>query len=502
MVTVVMASGTAVCCLCGTLLADANTTTCLNCLRTQVDITDTLQKQVPLQFCRQCSRYLRPPWIPCDLESPELLQLCLRKIKGLNKLKLIDAAFLWTEPHSRRLKVKLTVQKEVMQGSMLEQTCVVEFVVNNLQCDDCKRTWTPHTWVANVQVRQRVPHQRTFHFLEQLILKHSAHDKVTSLKQKDQGVDFHFANKSHAARFVDFLQSVVPISVKQAKQLISQDDKSNTYNYKYTYSVEILPICRDDVIVLPAAWRGSLGGIGPVVLCYKVTTSIHLVDTETLAMAEIQNDRYWKSPFTSLGSTANLVQFVVLNVEGGEPWTRKPQQAMEVDSSIKSNPAFFHRPGFTKFSTVDVEVARETDLGENQTTFRVRSHLGHLLKAGDLVMGYDLQTLVGNGSDSERITERTPDVILVKKVYPKRERIFTLNRMQVDRGPKAEAQFEEFMDDLETDPESRSRINLYRKKDLPAEPVQPAEADFPGVRIEELLSHLTLEESKVPEELD
>jgi NMD protein affecting ribosome stability and mRNA decay len=37
----------------------------------------------------------------------------LKKIKGLNKVKLIDASWVWTEPHSRRLKVKLTVQKEV-----------------------------------------------------------------------------------------------------------------------------------------------------------------------------------------------------------------------------------------------------------------------------------------------------------------------------------------------------------------------------------------------------
>ena len=32
---------------------------------------------------------------------------------------MIDAAFIWTEPHSRRLKVKLTVQKEVLSGTVL-----------------------------------------------------------------------------------------------------------------------------------------------------------------------------------------------------------------------------------------------------------------------------------------------------------------------------------------------------------------------------------------------
>lgn len=60
-------------------------------------------------------RYLNPPtaWLVCELESRELLTFCIKKIKGLSKVKLVDAGFVWTEPHSRRLKVKLTIQKEV-----------------------------------------------------------------------------------------------------------------------------------------------------------------------------------------------------------------------------------------------------------------------------------------------------------------------------------------------------------------------------------------------------
>ena len=29
------------------------------------------------------------------------------------KVRLVDAGFVWTEPHSKRIKVKLTIQKEV-----------------------------------------------------------------------------------------------------------------------------------------------------------------------------------------------------------------------------------------------------------------------------------------------------------------------------------------------------------------------------------------------------
>lgn len=34
-------------------------------------------------------------------------------MKILSQVRLVDAGFIWTEPHSRRIKVKLTVQKEV-----------------------------------------------------------------------------------------------------------------------------------------------------------------------------------------------------------------------------------------------------------------------------------------------------------------------------------------------------------------------------------------------------
>ena len=181
--------------------------TCINCLKSQIDITEGIPKQLVLYHCRECSRYLRPPWTHCELESPELLTLCLKQVKGLKRVKLIDAGFVWTEPHSRRIKVKLTVQKEVLNGTLLQQSFVVEFVVTNQQCTDCQKSFTPHTWVAQVQVRQRVDHKRTFLFLEQLIIKHNAAEKCISIKEVHDGLDFQFKNKSHANRLVDFISN-------------------------------------------------------------------------------------------------------------------------------------------------------------------------------------------------------------------------------------------------------------------------------------------------------
>jgi len=94
---------------------------CINCIRSEVDITEGIPKQATIHFCKGCDRYLQPPnaWIVAELESRQLLTLCIKKLKGLTKVRLVDAGFIWTEPHSRRIKVKLTIQKEVSSNFAL-----------------------------------------------------------------------------------------------------------------------------------------------------------------------------------------------------------------------------------------------------------------------------------------------------------------------------------------------------------------------------------------------
>jgi hypothetical protein len=74
-----------------------------------------------------------------------------------------------------------------------------------------------------------------------------------------QGVDFFFGNRAHALKFIAFVQSVVPMRYRADKQLVSHNEHSATYNYKYTFSVEIVPICRAShplMLARPdAAWR-------------------------------------------------------------------------------------------------------------------------------------------------------------------------------------------------------------------------------------------------------
>ena len=103
------------------------------------DAAAFLPATAEVQCCRDCGRYCQPPqkWVYCDWESKQLLTLCLKRLRGLSRLKLVDAGFVWTEPHSKRIQLKLTTQQEVFAGTVLEQQRLVTFTVVNLQASPC-----------------------------------------------------------------------------------------------------------------------------------------------------------------------------------------------------------------------------------------------------------------------------------------------------------------------------------------------------------------------------
>ncbi|KAK5939240.1 ribosome-binding protein [Knufia obscura] len=453
-------AATILCCNCGAPIdgTAAAGALCYDCVKLSVDASEGIQREGVLHTCRDCERWLSPPsqWVTAAPESRELLALCLRKLRGLSKVRIIDASFLWTEPHSRRIKVKITVQQEAFEGAIIQQTFEVEYVVASQQCPDCAKSYTANVWRASVQVRQKVPHKRTFLYLEQLMLKHGAHREAINIKEVHDGIDFFFAQRNHAEKFVDFLNSVTPVRVKKSQELISMDIHTSKKSYKFTYSAELVPICRDDLVALPPKLAKSAGNISPISLCYRVGTSINLIDPNTLQTAEIPSAIYWRAPFTNLADVKELVEFVVLDIEPLGP-----------DNG--------------RFTLAECTVARASDLGANDKTYFCRTHLGSVLHAGDSVMGYQLtgtnfnNTQFDDIENSSTYSSQIPDVLLVKKHYARKRkpksRSWKLKRMAKDEGellPKKtdqdrmDADYEMFLRDVEEDPELRQTLAVYK----------------------------------------
>ncbi|OUT23170.1 60S ribosomal export protein NMD3 [Pichia kudriavzevii] len=493
----VQPQATVLCCNCGVPM-DGSTglVMCYDCIKLNVDITDGIPREANLSFCRNCERFLQPPtnWIKAELESRELLALCLRRLKGLNKVRLIDAAFIWTEPHSRRVRVKLTIQGEAFQNAIIQQSFEVEYVVIAMQCPDCAKSYTAHTWNTAVQIRQKVPHKRTFLYLEQLILRHNAHVDTISIKETKDGLDFYYAKQNHAVKMIDFLNSTVPVKYKKSEELISADIHSGTSVYKFTFSVEIAPICKDDLVVLPAKVAKQMGNISRLVLCSKVSNSLQFIDPASLHIEDMQANVYWRYSFSPLADVTQLIEFIVLDVEPtGE------------------------RRG--KWLMADITCVRASDMGGNENEeYYIRSHLGGILHPGDSAMGYYMKNSNFNSDLFEELdTDNIADVVLVKKHYVRsnkrsKNRNWKLKRMANERKDivatevldsrqarqeqeRAERDYEMFLQDLEEDDELRQNINLYKsEKKVNFEEGMESEIeedeDAPEINIDELLDEL------------
>jgi len=73
------------------------------------------------------------------------------------------------------------------------------------------------------------------------------------------------------------------------------------------------------------------------------------------------------------------------------------------------------------FTMVQVELARADDLGNNNNTWIVNTHLGQFLNFNDTVLCYDLNQM--NLQELEDFDNthkhKLPDVVIVKKSYSK-----------------------------------------------------------------------------------
>ncbi|GAO49412.1 60S ribosomal export protein nmd3 [Saitoella complicata NRRL Y-17804] len=487
-------TATILCCNCGVPIPAPEGSApalCYDCIKLSADITDGIPREGTLHYCKNCERYLQPPsaWVAAPLESRELLSLCLRKLRGLNKVRLIDAGFIWTEPHSRRVKVKLTVQKEAFTSTIIQQTFEVEYTIAYQQCLDCAKIWANNTWKAMVQIRQKVNHKRTFLYLEQLILKHHAHKDTTNIKEVKDGLDFYYGNRNQAERMLEFLAAVAPITSKKSEELISMDTHTSVHSYKFTFSVELPRVTKDQLICLPRRLAQSMGNMVQLCLCSRMGTNIEFLDPNTLQTGSMTAATYWYQPFESLADIGSMVEYTVLDVE-------------------------LLGPTHKRWALADVQVMRTSDMGNNDDLYIVRSHLGGILNPGDTVMGYHLVTSNFNNDDYDKLKpEQIPDIILVKKSYPNarrknRGRNWKLKRIAKEESEmaprkqdkaKQEADYEAFLRDLEEDAELRQTVNVYKdqeaqaRKTLPVEDVEmesdgEVEEDFPEIPVDELLS--------------
>lgn len=128
------------------------------------------------------------------------------------------------------------------------------------------------------------------------------------------------------------------------------------------------------MVILPKKLAKDLGGIGPMVIVYKISKFIHILDIHTMQTYEVDQVTYWTNPFKAMLGRERLTEFVVLDIEN-------------IDTNMNDSRAAIKQ----KFKQVRVQVARSCDLGVNEQTYTVNCHLGEVLNYNDTVLAYDLE---------------------------------------------------------------------------------------------------------------
>lgn len=214
--------------------------------------------------------------------------------------------------------------------------------------------------------------------------------------------------------------------------------------------------------------------ISQLVVCTRVGNSLHLLDPATLQSCDIAAPVYWRTPFDSLATVTDLVEFTVLDIEPSGPTRGKWVLA---DAQVARAGAFR--------SHAEDEMESE---GSLNYIYHTRTHLGAVLRPGDTALGYHLTVANFNSDEFARLSaDRIPDVVLVKKSYPTRRkkgraRAWRLKSMAKEveedtqvgdrRGvigkmggrdqKKVDEDYEVFLRDLEEDVEMRGAVNLYK----------------------------------------
>lgn len=307
------------------------------------------------------------------------------------------------------------------------------------------------------------------------------------------------------------MEDVVPMKVKSSKKLIGTDDKSNVSNYKYTNLVEICTLCKDDLLFLPKKLARTIGNISRLVLVKNISNVIQVIDPLTGQTGSIESDAYWREPFRPIITAARtrFTRFVVLGKEA--VYLERNHSKKAVGKKQRSKLA-------------SITAARECDLGTNDSHMEERTHLGYLMKSGDVCVGYDLTEaqLVDDEAEELRTSGKLPDFVFVRKLYggvanaeadAAKKRMFRLQRLDVKKGEEETSRKkkkdkdadmenvdeEDFMQELEADKEMRTRVNIY-KSDVVVkgdedtnEDDEEEDEDDQKITLDELLDNLVLD---------
>lgn len=80
--------------------------------------------------------------------------MCLSKINALKFITVLEIGWIYSDESNKDFKIRIKIQKDVLNNVQMQKELTIVFEVVKVQCDDCRRSFTPHMYTCKVQVRQ------------------------------------------------------------------------------------------------------------------------------------------------------------------------------------------------------------------------------------------------------------------------------------------------------------------------------------------------------------
>ena len=511
-----------VCCLCSAVI-DANPRgTCEACLKKSLNIKTCIPTEFELQYCKGCQRFLRPPYVKIERDSADMMKLCLSRIKSYDKkVKIIDSNFIYTEPHSKVIKIKISIQKEV-EKNILSQNLIIEFKEKWNLCRDCQKLQTPHTWSSCVQIRQRVPHKKTMLYLEQIILKNKMQKSSLYFEEANDGFDFFFSTRRAGEIFSNWIATVVPSKITYHKKYVSLSTST------FTYLVDVANVAKYDLFILDKDSYKKLGGIGPLLICTRLSSRTIFIDPRTFNHLYLDGNTFFKYKFNPFCNSNQLTEFLVLDVyeeidynfgsinnnntnnnknekkkknKGKKKNKRKKDESdseeekKEENNVINTNESESmdsmsistnyekgvkdkekkleeDKEHILKCKKTFIKIIRNNNEKDKGEIIEIKSHLADVIKVGEIYLGYDLKSINLDSENSaflEGNINRLPDVILVRKKVNIDIKDKKLKRLFEEKNKKENKEEKEnmmnFLEEIHDDKDLNENIINENEKD-------------------------------------
>ena len=511
-----------VCCLCSAVI-DANPRgTCEACLKKSLNIKTCIPTEFELQYCKGCQRFLRPPYVKIERDSADMMKLCLSRIKSYDKkVKIIDSNFIYTEPHSKVIKIKISIQKEV-EKNILSQNLIIEFKEKWNLCRDCQKLQTPHTWSSCVQIRQRVPHKKTMLYLEQIILKNKMQKSSLYFEEANDGFDFFFSTRRAGEIFSNWIATVVPSKITYHKKYVSLSTST------FTYLVDVANVAKYDLFILDKDSYKKLGGIGPLLICTRLSSRTIFIDPRTFNHLYLDGNTFFKYKFNPFCNSNQLTEFLVLDVyeeidynfgninnnntnnnknekkkknKGKKKNKRKKDESdseeekKEENNVINTNESESmdsmsistnyekgvkdkekkleeDKEYILKCKKTFIKIIRNNNEKDKGEIIEIKSHLADVIKVGEIYLGYDLKSINLDSENSaflEGNINRLPDVILVRKKVNIDIKDKKLKRLFEEKNKKENKEEKEnmmnFLEEIHDDKDLNENIINENEKD-------------------------------------